>query len=226
MDKDVHNDDYWIPFADLMTGMMLIFLLLSIALIVKIRHVSDSYVNVKLKIYNDLYKEFKNDLPTWNASLSKDDLTIKFNEPSILFTTGKANLKPRFENILSDFFPRYIRKLQSDGSYKSNIREIRIDGYTSSVWGASTSIDENMDLSQQRTRQVLEYVYNLEGASISYNIAYRRFIRDYVTANGLSSSHLIYNKDGTENIEASQRVEFKIDLNADQKLKQIYKADF
>jgi outer membrane protein OmpA-like peptidoglycan-associated protein len=66
----------------------------------------------------------------------------------------------------------------------------------------------------------------LEGASISYNIAYRRFIRDYVTANGLSSSHLIYNKDGTENIEASQRVEFKIDLNADQKLKQIYKADF
>lgn len=227
MDKENHSDDYWIPLADLMTGMMLIFLLLSLALILKIRNVVDSYANVKLKIYNDLYNEFKNDLPKWNASLNKEDLSIKFNEPSILFTTGKVDLKPQFKDILTNFFPRYIKRLSED-NYK-DISEIRIEGYTSSMWSASKSIDQkyflNMDLSQKRTRQVLEYVYNLP-LDINRKNAYQEFIRNYVTANGLSSSHLVYNKNGTENMEASQRVEFKIDLKADQKLNQIYRTKF
>jgi outer membrane protein OmpA-like peptidoglycan-associated protein len=205
MDKEHQSEDYWIPLADLMTGMMLIFLLLATALILQIRHVADSYANIKLHIYNDLYNEFKRDLPKWNASINKDDLSIKFNEPSILFTTGKADLKPRFKTILSDFFPRYLHQLYGD-NYKEYINGIRIDGYTSSVWGTSTSIDQNyflnMDLSQQRTRQVLEYVYNLNNLNTIKKDAYQSFIRNYVTANGLSSSHLIYNKNGTEDVKA------------------------
>lgn len=37
-------------------------------------------------------------------------------------------------------------------------------------------------------------------------------IDELFTAKGMSSSQLIYNEDGSENIEASRRVEFKIEL--------------
>ena len=39
-----------------------------------------------------------------------------------------------------------------------------------------------------------------------------------LTANGLSSSHLIYNPNQTENKERSRRVEFKIKTNAEQQI--------
>ena len=42
-----------------------------------------------------------------------------------------------------------------------------------------------------------------------------------ITANGLSSSHLIFNKDGTENQELSRRVEFRIRTNAEKQLEEI-----
>lgn len=226
MHTEPNDDGYWIPLADLMTGMMLIFLLISIALILKMRHVTDSYQKVKSQIYSKLYSEFKNDLPKWGASLSKDDLSIRFNEPSILFATGQSGLKPQFKDILAKFFPRYI-KILSEGNYKE-LSEIRIEGYTSSMWSSSVSADEkyflNMDLSQQRTRQVLEYIYNLPNTDNIPKNMYKNFIKNYVTANGLSSSHLIYNKNGKENIKASQRVEFKIDLKADQQINQLYRT--
>lgn len=44
-----------------------------------------------------------------------------------------------------------------------------------------------------------------------------------ITANGLSSSHLIFNQDKTENFELSRRVEFRIRTNAESKMEEILK---
>ena len=100
------------------------------------------------------------------------------------------------------------------------IAEIRIEGHTSSEWSEDASPEEayilNMELSQDRTRSVLQYV--LQIPAISSN---RSWIRQYLTANGLSSSKLITHLDSTENIEESRRVEFRVRTNAEKQLEKI-----
>ena len=91
-------------------------------------------------IYQALLEEFRDDLPRWQAEIERETLTIRFLAPRIFFEQDSAELKPRFEMILLDFFPRYIRVLH-DGTtddgvrFSDNIREVRIEGHTSSEYG-------------------------------------------------------------------------------------------
>lgn len=211
-----------------MTGLMMMFMLIAIIFMIKVdsdakkvKNVAVVYNQMRTKLYQDLEKEFKNDLPKWGAELSPD-LTIRFKEPDVLFDTGEDRLKPRFKDILDDFFPRYI-KIISGPKYRDAIEEIRIEGHTSSMWKGATSVMDayfsNMTLSQARTRSVLQYVLMLPQVA-----GQQEWLKSHLTANGLSSSKLLYNTDGSENIEGSQRVEFRLRTNADERISEILKT--
>lgn len=214
------REEHWIPLADIMTGLMMVFMLVAVIFMLKVeensRRVSRIalvYDKMKDDIYRDLEREFKSDLRRWGATLNRDDLTIRFKEPDVLFATGKDEIKPKFAEILSDFFPRYAEILAQD-KYRNRIEEIRIEGHTSSVWNNDTSAGNayflNMALSQSRTRSTLQYVLALQQI-----VRYGPWLRSVLTANGLSSSRIIRHADGTEDIEASQRVEFRVRTNAE-----------
>ena len=179
------------------------------------------YNEMRSELYEELKIEFKPDLVKWGAELYPD-LTIRFKEPDVLFDTGKDGLKPRFMSILDDFFPRYIKILSSD-KYKQSIEEVRIEGHTSSIWSEGMPENKayflNMELSQARTRSVLQYVLLLPRIS-----GQQDWLKRHLTANGLSSSKLVYNSNGSENIEGSQRVEFKVRTNADERISEILKS--
>lgn len=65
------------------------------------------------------------------------------------------------------------------------------------------------------TRSVLNFcLYQIPKEDFSW-VQYK------LTANGLSSSHLIYDKNNKENAERSRRVEFKIRTNAEKQLEKI-----
>jgi len=130
---------HWIPLADLMTGLMMVFLLIAITYMVKveaasqhIREIAVLYERMKVELYNDLKKEFEQDLPRWGAELDRDS-TIRFKEPDVLFPIGSSELKNNFKIILDDFFPRYVRILDLE-RYHDAVQEIRIEGHTSSIW--------------------------------------------------------------------------------------------
>ena len=223
-----HQEDHWIPLSDLMTGLMMFFMLLAVAYMIKveadqqkIKQIAVRYDQLHNDLYKDLENEFKNDLPTWGAELDKD-LTLRFKEPDVLFDTGKDILKPRFKVILDDFFPRYINILTSE-KYKTSIQEIRIEGHTSSIWTTQTSPDEayflNMELSQSRTRSTLQYLLNQPDVQDE-----KMWLRKYFTANGLSSSKLIMKSDGSEDMARSQRVEFRVRTDAESKIANIVEA--
>ena len=222
------KEEHWIPLSDLMTGLMMMFMLIAVMFMVKVeadsrkvRDVAVLYDAMKTKLYFDLQKEFANDLPKWGAELDKD-LTLRFREPEVLFDTGKDSLKPRFLLILDDFFPRYVKILASE-KYRDSIEEIRVEGHTSSAWHGATSRDDayflNMELSQSRTRSVLRYA--LSRPSV---VGDQDWLRSHVTANGLSSSKLIVRSDGSENAEGSQRVEFRVRTNADERITEILRT--
>jgi outer membrane protein OmpA-like peptidoglycan-associated protein len=77
---------------------------------------------------------------------------------------------------------------------------------------------KNMQLSQSRTRTVLEYVLGLPRVSVQ-----ETWLKSHLTANGLSSSKTIHLGDGREDVKSSQRVEFRVKTNADDKIAEILK---
>lgn len=203
--------------GDLMAGLLFIFILLLMGALLQVQEKAErdeeivkQYDKIKTQLYIDLEREFKDDLKVWNAVIDSTNLSIRFQEPSTLFAYDQATLQTKFQDILKDFFPRYL-KLISSKQYKDNIEEIRIEGHTDS----QGSYEYNMKLSQDRTRSVLSFCLRMVPPSENeWTIA-------LITANGLSSSHVIYNLDGTENRELSRRVEFRIRTNAEKQLEKI-----
>jgi len=220
------QETHWIPLSDLMTGLMVIFLLIAVMYMLKveadadrIKTVAIAYSEIRDALYEDLRSEFQNDLGAWKAQIIKSDLTIRFNEPEILFANGSSELKPEFKAVLSDFFPRYVRILTSP-KYRDSISEIRIEGHTSSDWTLQTSPEDayfrNMELSQARTRTTLSYLLGLPAVA-----ADRPWLTRYLTANGLSSSRPILDADRKEDPQRSRRVEFRVRTDAEVRIAKI-----
>jgi len=221
---DVEEEDHWISVSDLMAGLMMVFLFISVALMRnaflerdKIVDVAEAYKKTQVAIYQALQVEFKDDLVDWGAAIDPKTLSFEFQSPDVLFAMGKTTLRARFEDILDDFFPRYMGVIDQ---FSQSITEVRIEGHTSSVWNQNTSADNayflNMNLSQGRTRSVLRHVYNLDKV-----ISDRPWIKKHVAAVGLSSSQRRMNPDESENYEKSRRVTFRIITNAEDQIRKI-----
>ncbi|WPL16260.1 flagellar motor protein MotB [Thiorhodovibrio winogradskyi] len=209
------GESHWLVVSDLMASLMMIFLFLALLHMVQLErsHQVETEVRVtaaelRQAIYLALEEEFRADLPRWNAELHRPTLTLRFREPEVLFDRNSARIKPEFETILRDFFPRYVRQLDP---FRQVIREIRIEGHTSSEWGPESSpLDAyfaNMELSQQRTQEVLRYAYGLDAVEKA------GWFRTRVAAVGLSSSRLVRDAQGAEDADASRRVEFSVLTN-------------
>lgn len=218
-------DDHWMAISDIMSGLMIVFMFIAVAFMMQVQNeqrqnyeIVYNYTVVKHEIYDALFKEFKDDLQKWNAELDEETLTLRFKEPDILFGVGSDILTPKFQEILNDFFPRYVKVISQD-AYKDYIDEIRIEGHTDHFWaGAQTRRQEylnNMQLSQSRTRAVLTYAVNMPALENNLEWIIRR-----ITANGLSSSQPIMTG-GAVDDKLSRRVDFRIRTRADEKLNEL-----
>lgn len=206
--------------GDLMAGLLFIFILLLMGALLQVQEKAEQdeelvkrYDQIKTQLYIDLQEEFKEDLTVWRAVIDST-LCIRFQEPSMLFDNDRAVLKPKFKDILDDFFPRYIKVLNRP-EYRDNIVEIRIEGHTDS----NGEYFYNMELSQNRTRTVLQYCFRL------MNDSEVEWAKSLITANGLSSSQPVI-VNGVEDKNMSRRVEFRVRTNAEKQLEEIAEKRF
>lgn len=219
---DSDGDEFWQSVADQMSGLMLVFLFIAITYMIevnreksKIEQVAVAYNRTKGAIYQALDSTFANDLPKWNAVIDSVSLSIRFREPDVLFEAGSAEVKEPFKAVLRSFFPRYVQVIRGYGG--EDVEEVRIEGHTSSEANHSNPYFFNMELSQARTRAVLQYCLESSGLQP----ADREWVRGLLTANGLSSSRRIVLPNGSEDREASRRVEFRVRTNAEVRLAEI-----
>jgi outer membrane protein OmpA-like peptidoglycan-associated protein len=219
------NNSHWIPLSDLMMGLMMVFMLLAALYMARVEQTTTlivkEYEITREDLHRALQSEFAENFQEWDAELL-GDMTIRFKNPEVLFTTGSDQLRPVFQNILKDFVPRYIAILTNE-KFIDTVKEVRIEGHTSTFWSAAPSrLDayfKNMALSQARTRSTLEYVMQLPSAR-----AQEAWLIHRLTANGLSSSRPILAQGQRIDEAASQRVEFRIVTNADERLATIARA--
>lgn len=221
---DHETSEHWVSVSDLMSGLMMVFLFISIALMRhalierdKIKEVAVAYQNNQVALYEALKTEFEPDLQRWNAEIDKDTLSFEFKSPDILFGLGSAVMRDQFKDVLSDFFPRYMKVLNR---FRDSINEVRIEGHTSSQWNAGVNPEEayfrNMELSQARTRSVLLFVQGIKATKED-----QAWIRRNVAAVGLSSSRLVLDGHGKEDAERSRRVTFRVISNAETQIRRL-----
>jgi outer membrane protein OmpA-like peptidoglycan-associated protein len=215
------QEGHWVAVTDLMAGLMMVFLLISIVFMIhvewqrkKITDVAILYDHLRTQLYEDLVTEFSPNLDEWGAEV-QPDLTFRFTKSELLFGNGESGLNPEFQIILADFFPRYLSIITAP-KYRDDILEVRIEGHTSTGWLGASEDDAyifNMALSQARTRSTLAYLLSLSAV-----VEQKGWLRKYLTANGLSSAKAIIDADGSENGERSRRVEFKVRTDAEGKI--------
>lgn len=221
------NARIWISVSDMMTGLMMVFLFISVVFMQQVgsekqqmQDIAITYKNYQEELHHSLMLEFAEDLSRWDAEILKDT-TVRFNEPDVLFDEGSKTIKPRFENILVEFFPRYIQLLASK-KFRANIEEVRIEGHTSSTWEGTNQLEKrylnNALLSQQRSFAILEYCFRLPQI-----IPHQNWLTTVLRANGLAFANPIL-VNGKEDGAQSRRVEFKVKTKADEKIREILKT--
>lgn len=180
-----------------------------------LKETAASYRDTKVNLNEMLYETFEDDLAKWDANITNDNAII-FNAPNVLFALGKSEIKPEFQTILTDFFPRYIKILTSP-VYIDAIEEVRIEGHTTNTWGKSSNPREiylsNMQLSQERALAVLAFCYTLDDSISKTN---RSWIEQFFRANGMAFAK-------TEGLEQTRRVEFRVVLKSEEKVFEILK---
>ena len=235
------SEDYWISVSDLMAGLMILFLFIAISYMVKTQKENDMYIYIEQEyelaqnaIYDALILEFKDDLEEWNAVIDKENLSFIFLSPDVLFKSGESVLQQKYKDILGDFFPRYIVSLDkvfyqidypdpttktmitNNVKAKDNIAAIRIEGHAN-INAPKVYITKNqkflynMKLSSDRSQSVLTYVLALDLND------QKPWVRDNVRAVGFSSSKPVFTDDKYD-FERSKRVEFRIVLDAQERL--------
>lgn len=222
----------WISLSDMMTWLMLIFLLISILTISEIQKKEENknrilieYSNVKEDIYKDLKKAFEEKNEKWDMIVS-DDLTIKFNNNELLFEANKSEIRKKFQDILDEFIPKYF-EIINDKKYSWKIKEIYIEWHASGRW----CIDylTCLDISQERANSVLKYIFNSEYFK-NLSESDKKKLEFMLTSSWFSSwRNLDKNWDSSfyswleRDDDKSRRVEFRILTNSDELIENIIK---
>ncbi len=147
----------WISLSDVMTGLMLVFLLIVVMLQDPTRCGS-----TKQKIHNALENIQQQKQSDYTIELPSDKdscgLVISFpGEDRPLFEQDQAEPTTYFRDALKDFIPLYFEVLQAN-EIKDYIQEVRIEGHTAEYSRENSTDLKLVELSQARARAILQYL--------------------------------------------------------------------
>lgn len=160
----------------------------------------DDMIGVRSKIIQELSKA----LSAANVGASVDPATGDIIlEGKVFFDSSRDTIREEGKDLLARFVPVYLGVLMRD-EYADYVGEIIIEGHTDTA-GSYLS---NLRLSQNRALSVAEYCLQLPSLSSKQVSQFQELL----TAKGRSFSDPIYKADGTVDMDASRRVEFKFRL--------------
>lgn len=162
-----------------------------------------SLVKIKQKRYTSLYEALRLEFKDNKEIVIYKNLRITHN--GLIFKQGSSTLTKKHKQVLQDFMPRLVKVLNN---YKQEIKNIQVNGYTSTEWNAPNTQRylNNAHLSNDRAMHILDYSYALKALKKDHN-----WLSKILSTDGYSYSNLIVaNK--KENKIRSRRVELEIRL--------------
>ena len=160
----------------------------------------DDLVGVKTQIILELNDALKKANLSATVDKNTGDIVL---ESTVFFDVGKNGIKESGKQLLNRFIPVYLGVLLQP-EYSDFLGEIIIEGHTDT----QGTYLRNLELSQERALSVATYCLSMPGISGEK----ATLLRSILTAKGRSYSNPVYNADGSINMDASRRVEFKFRL--------------
>lgn len=155
-------------------------------------------------IRSQIIKELSAVLAQSNLRASVDPATGNIMlDSAVFFDTGKNTIKAEGKALLEQFIPVYLGVLLQE-KYQEFLGEIIIEGHTDT----KGTYLMNLELSQERALSVAKYCLQLPTLTSQQ----QSLLRNILVAQGKSFSRPVTNPDGTVNMDASRRVEFKFSL--------------
>ncbi|MBX6963422.1 OmpA family protein [Alcaligenes faecalis] len=207
--KDEAEKPFWISFADLMTALMVLFLVvMGVALLAVTKTVSEREqkeeehqrnIELLLQRFEDAANRYD------GISVHKNRQVIDFGQRA-RFAFGDWRLNAQQEQVLRQFVPE-ILQLANDDLGKSVLKRIVIEGYTDKTG----SYLANLNLSLQRSQKVLCTMFATAGPNL-LDDSQKVEVRNLFFVGGYSFNA------AKESDEESRRVEMRLEfLGVDEK---------
>ena len=201
--KDEAEKPFWISFADLMTALMVLFLVvMGVALLAVTKNVSErekaeerhrKEIEVLLDHFEQASKRYN------GIKVDRERRVIDFGDRA-RFAFGKSTLSSDQEGVLRQFVPEII-KLANDDLGKRVLKRVVVEGYTDKT-GSYLS---NLNLSLQRSQRVLCTMFATAGESL-LSEDQKESVRSLFLVGGYSFNA------AKDTDEESRRVEMRLEL--------------
>ena len=169
----------------------------------------DDLVGVRTRIVRELTAALSAANLSATVDANTGDIML---ESTVFFDVARSNIKESGQELLNAFIPVYLGVLLQP-EYVDYLGEIIIEGHTDT----QGTYLVNLELSQERALSVATYCLQMPQLSDSQ----LEMLRSILTAKGRSYSDPIYNADGSINMDASRRVEFKFRMKDSEMIDEI-----
>ncbi len=201
--RDEAEKPFWISFADLMTALMVLFLVvMGVALLAVTKNVTEREkkeeqhrkdIDLILERFSQAAKRYD------GIKVDKDRRVIDFGDRA-RFAFGKWTLSTEQEEVLRQFVPEIIT-LANDGLGQRVLKRLVIEGYTDKTG----SYLANLNLSLQRSQRVLCAMFATSGHNL-LNDGQREEVRGLFLVGGYSFNA------AKDTAEESRRVEMRLEF--------------
>ena len=165
-------------------------------------------------VRTDLIEALKEEFEDSSLQIAVDEKTGGITmDSSILYEYNADELKDSGKKFLTEFLPRYVKILMSP-EYRPYVSEIVIEGHTDT----QGTYLFNLDLSQKRAYSVAAYCMSDEAGLTEDE---REELQSVLSSTGRSYSDPVYKADGTEDAEASRRVEILFRLKDEEMIREM-----
>lgn len=201
--RDEAEKPFWISFADLMTALMVLFLVvMGVALLAVTKNVTEKEKREEQhrKDIELILDRFQNAAKRYDGiKIDRERHVIDFGDRA-RFAFGKSSLAPEQEAVLRQFVPE-ILTLANDDLGKRVFKRVVVEGYTDRT-GTYLS---NLNLSLQRSERVLCSMFATAGASL-LDDKQKVAVRNLFLVGGYSFNG------SKETDEESRRVEMRLEF--------------
>ncbi len=153
MKRSANSDQFAHSFTDLMTSLMVIFILLLVVFM-------NNRAAVNEAITDELLKQLRSQMSKGIVFEKKDRYTIAMtiSDDLLNFETARFEIKPEGQQFLAQATPP-MAKILCDGAYHESVENIIVEGHSDSTPYRGSSIEDsqnrNLKLSQDRSMEVV-----------------------------------------------------------------------
>lgn len=213
--KPLKQPEYWICFSDMMSGLLLMFILFLTLVLLDYRTVVEqkqSQIDRLLGVKSEIVQALKSEFGHGRIDIEVDPQTgaIRF-QGGVFFDLDSTEISDSGKDYLRDFIPKYMAIILNP-AFQPYVSQVIVEGHTDNM---GTYL-YNLDLSQRRAFAVVRYVLSEKFPEFPQ----RKAMKDVITANGRSYSQPL-ESNGKIDWAKSRRVEFKFRLKDDELIQQV-----